>query len=194
MRNDALILGVTQAQELEKAFQKGGWTNEQIKMLSERTFLASVREALLGQAEIKPSRIIDCSADAPTLGSDIVKEHRRGGVFLWNPENVALYVTKEQEKGGVSAQIILKELEDKPVLNANVMFYLYDHPKLIPEKWKDKKLVFWGTIYLDYANRNHSYVCYLYWDGGRNCWKIGSDSFGVYCWYSNCPALISKAA
>lgn len=65
-----------------------------------------------------------------------------------------------------------KELEDQPVLNANVLDFLREHPELIPDEWKGKFTFFWGTIY---RHRDGDlYVRCLYWDGGR--WDWGCDS------------------
>lgn len=40
-----------------------------------------------------------------------------------------------------------EELNDKPVLNANVLDYLLQNPDQIPESRKGKAVFFWGTIY-----------------------------------------------
>jgi len=113
-------------------------------------------------------------------------------VFKWNAANVALYLDKGQENGGwIEGNKLLKELANKPVLNANVLDYLFAHPHLIPEEWKDKIVFFWGTIY-----RQHGDLCvrYLYWNGG--IWDLSSGRWDWsacklgHRWHGNSPAAV----
>jgi len=48
-----LMLDVDQAGELKAAFRRGGYSNTEIKQLSEGDILGKVRDVLLGRAEIK---------------------------------------------------------------------------------------------------------------------------------------------
>ena len=63
-----------------------------------------------------------------------------------------------------------------PVLNANLLDYLYEHPELIPESWKKdasgntRYMFFWGTVCR--SSGGHLYVRCLYWYDGRWDWSI----------------------
>ena len=63
---------------------------------------------------------------------------------------IELYLSEKQKTGYIEGNDLLKELEGKNVLNANVLDYLLEHPDLIPSKWKGKHVYFWGTIYRDF--------------------------------------------
>lgn len=170
MSANELMLDVSQAHELKLAFRRNGWTNADIKALSEGNFLADVLKLMKGQLEIKPiEHMIDCDVNPFIPNGWAVEEHKKGGMFKFNPEKISLYLSKKQKKGSIGGHDLRKELADKPVMNANVLDYLLAHPELIPEEWKGKYIFFWGTIY------RHSpcylYVPYLDWDGSR--WNEG---------------------
>lgn len=119
--------------------------------------------------------IINLDAD-PLIPYDSwsVEEHQKGGKVEW-PFPVKLYLSPKQKIGTIEGNDLRAELKDKPVLNANVLDYLLDHPRLIPEEWKkDEKgntryIPFWGTIYRDAYGR--LCVRFLYFRGGR--WQAG---------------------
>jgi len=171
-----LMLDVGQANELKLAFRRGNWTNEEIKTLSEGDMLLKVREVLLGRAEIKPvAHLIDLDAPPYIPNGWSVVEHRQGGQMVWDPTKVKFHLSKNQ-KGGkrIEGNKLRKELEGKPVYNANLLDYLYANKELIPEEWKKNEdgsirfTYFWGTIY-----RNSSgglYVRYLCFYGGQWIW------------------------
>jgi len=82
-----------------------------------------------------------------------------------------LYLAKSQRPGKlVEGTKLRKELEGQPILNACVLDYLLAHPELIPEEWKGKTVLFWGTIYHDL--HDNLVVRYLYWEDNGWCWKI----------------------
>lgn len=144
MSANELMLDVSQAHELKLAFRRNGWTNADIKALSEGNFLADVLKLMKGQLEIKPiEHLIDCDVYPFIPNGWAVEEHKKGGMFKFNPEKISLYLSKKQKSG----HDLRKELADKPVMNANVLDYLLAHPELIPEEWKGKYIFFWGTIY-----------------------------------------------
>ena len=69
-----------------------------------------------------------------------VRVHVKGGQFEWSLEKVELYVpvaTKYEE--------LRKELDGLQVYNVNLMDFLLENQSLIPEEWKEKEIVFWGT-------------------------------------------------
>ena len=192
--NTELMLDVGQANELKLAFRREGlWTNEKIKMLTEQKgLLGQVHEVLLGRAEIIPKKnVIDCDA-VPFLPTGWqIEEHKKGGQFEWNPTKVSLWLAKGQQGGKwLIGRELRKELEDKPVLNVNVMDYLLkpENQHLIPEEWKGKAVFFWGTIYSD--SDGYLYVRDLYWDGSRWYWHyrwLGGD------WHDDYPAALAAS-
>lgn len=124
------------------------------------------------------SDIIDCDAP-PLLPHEVwtVEEHKQGGRwFSWKPTKVRLYLSDSQMKRScIEGHQLRRELAEMPVLNANVLDYLLQHPHLIPEKWKQDDqghlltIFFWGTIYRNFCGR----LCVrcLYFASGR--WQEG---------------------
>lgn len=148
-------------QEVEFALARHGWTHSLLKKATGGEFFGLVREALEGRAEIcrierltaeeitATLHIINCDAD-PFVPSGLagVESHQKSGQFVFDPSKIDLYLSKKQKIGKViKGDELLKELANKPVLNANVLDYLLAHPELIPESWKGKAVFFWGTIY-----------------------------------------------
>ncbi|MFN3188194.1 MAG: hypothetical protein ACK42D_01445 [Candidatus Paceibacteria bacterium] len=182
-------MSARQAAELDHAFERNGWTPAEVKKLSQGNTLAQVRRVLLGHAEIiVPEYIIDCDASPFVPDGWSAEEHQPNGVFKWSLDNVALYLDKGQKDGKwIKGNQLRKELEDKPVLNANVLDYLLAHPHLIPEEWKGKVVFFWGTIYRRPLGR----LCVrsLFWSGGRWRWYARWLGLG---WDGDYPALLSR--
>lgn len=116
--------------------------------------------------------IIDCDA-APFVPDDwTVEEHKKGGMLDLDKTKIELYLSRRQRRSEfVEGNKLRKELQDKPVLNANVLDYLLKHPFLIPEKWKGETVFFWGTIYN--CIRGGDYLCVrgLWWVGDRWDWR-----------------------
>lgn len=96
-----------------------------------------------------------------------VKSHIKNGTI--DLKNTELWLAPNQEDGIIGTE--LQKLVPNP-LNANVLDYLLENPTLIPEKWKDKCIYFWGTIYRN--SDGDLYVRCLYWSGYRWDWS--------YCW------------
>ena len=123
----------------------------------------------------KEMHLINCDAD-PFVPSDWkVEEHKKGGQFAFNPAKVKFYLSPNQQDGKrIEGNKLRKELENKPILNANVLDYLLAHPELIPEDWKEDEkgdtrfIFFWGTIYRN--SRGGLYVRFLYWGDGSWYW------------------------
>jgi hypothetical protein len=162
-KND-LMLDVSQAAELKLAFRRNGWNNAEIKTLSEGDILADVLKVIKGQAKIKMIEcLIDCDTNPFIPDGWSVEEHKRGGMFKFNPAKISLYLSKKQKKGSIEGNDLRKELANQPVLNANVLDYLLAHPEFIPEEWKDKAIFFWGTIYR--RSSGSLYVRCLRWSG-----------------------------
>lgn len=188
-----LKLDVDQASELKAAFRRSGWTNAEIKILSERDHLFKVREMIRGNAEIITTAqyIIDCDI-APFVPKNdydwIVLEHKKGGQLVWDPTKIQLYLPEHWQRGGGSHNYIegekfRAELANKPVLNANVLDFLLDYPHLIPHEWKKndsgsaRHIYFWGTIYI--SKGGFINVRYLYFDIFK--WSCSSKSL-IFSW------------
>ena len=170
------VLGL--AHKMCLAAEEQGYTPELINTLAEHpTLLRDMLQVQLGLAEITyPEHIINCAADPfVPKGWSIAPESeqissRVRGSFRWNPAEVQLYFSNHQREDRViKGDKLRKELEDKPVLDADVLDYLLAHPHLIPEEWKGKFVFFWGTIYRD--RRGSPCVRCLYWYVGGWLWS-----------------------
>lgn len=125
--------------------------------------------------------VIDCDADPFVLDtgewgeeqSCSVEEHRKGGRFIWDPTRVKLYLSEGQGSGQhIRGDVLRRELQSQPVLNANVLNYLRrpENSSLVPEDWRDgRQVFFWGTIYRE-ADGDLC-VLYLRWFGKH--WGYG---------------------
>ncbi len=187
--SDELMLDVSQAHELKLAFRRNGWTNKDIKNLSEGDILSKVLKVVKGQAEIRLiEHLIDCDATPFIPEGWSVESHKKSGFFKFDPAKIRLYLSKKQKKGEYSiGNDLKKELADLPTLNANVLDYLLAHPELIPEEWKGKAIFFWGTIYR--RSDGNLYVRCLRWDGSEWGWRY---SFLGLDFYSRSPAALAS--
>lgn len=167
MSSRDVMFDVSQAVELKSAFCRNGWSNEEIKILSKGNILGEVLKVIKGQAEIKMiEHLIDCDVNPYVPDSWTVEEHKKGGLWKWNPK-ISFYLSERQKNGSLIGTDLRKELVNRPVLNANVLDWLLGHSELIPEEWKDKVIFFWGTIYR--VRGGNLCVRYLYWRG--SCWR-----------------------
>ncbi len=151
--------------------------------------MEGVQRFLRGDAEVViKNHIIDCDAN-PFIpdGWKVPKGyHIKGGQRRWNPDEVSLYLSDKQKDGNwIKGNKFREELKGKPVLNANVLDYLLANPQLIPEKWKNKSVSFWGTIYR-YSD-DDLYVRYLIWNGDRWSWD---SSWLNSVWLDDVPAAV----
>lgn len=157
--------------QLGDALENAGFSAEDVTKLKQFSNLKGLKDVLNGKAEISyPEHLIDCDADPFIPNGLSVEEHKKGGMFKFNPEKVSLYLSKKQKIGIIEGNDLRKELANQPVFNANVLDYLLLHPELIPEEWKGKNIFFWGTIY----RRSDSYLCArcLYWNGSKWRWDF----------------------
>ncbi len=153
--------------------------------------MEGVKNFLSGKMELKfLEHIIDCDKD-PLIPHDgwKVEQHIKGGQFTWNPEKVKLFLSEKQKDGkSIEGNKLRKELESKPVMNANLLDYLLDHPDLIPEEWKGKVVFFWGTIYRNSGGNLR--VRYLIFGEGR--WGQGLIWLG-HGFRGGYPAVVSAS-
>ncbi|MFZ2310509.1 MAG: hypothetical protein WAW11_03110 [Patescibacteria group bacterium] len=180
-------LSIGAMNQLGDALENAGWTAEEVTKLKQFKNLSGIRDLVYGKAVITyPEHLIDCDA-APFIpeGFTLV-EHKKIGLWKWNP-GIPFYLSKKQKKGSITGNDLKKELVDQPVLNANVLDYLLAHQELIPESWKGKAIFFWGTIYRNSDGR--LYVRYLGWGGSEWYWYYRwlDDGF-----YSGRPAALAS--
>ncbi|MFA5163599.1 MAG: hypothetical protein WC441_03665 [Patescibacteria group bacterium] len=163
--------------QLGDALEKAGFTPDEVTKLKQFAELGKIRDLLAGLATISyPEHLIDCDA-APFVPDGLsVEEHKKSGLLKFVPTRAALYLSKRQKTGYICGHDLRKELAAKPVMNANVLDYLFAHPELIPESWKGKAIFFWGTIYRD--PNGALYVRCLGWRGSewsRFYFLLGGD-------------------
>jgi hypothetical protein len=176
------LYSIGQSNQLMDSLENAGFTPGDVTKLQQFKGLGKLRDVLAGTAKIVAIKhIIDCDVKPFVPDGWKVEEHIKGGQFKWDPSSIKLYLDESQENGKSIVGNKLRELlSGKPVFNANVLDYLYAHPELIPEDWKGKAIMFWGTIY------RHSdgclYVRCLYWNGDRWYWIYDSldDDFDDY--------------
>lgn len=181
------VMSSRQAAELDHAFERNGWSSQEVKLLSSGDLLANVRQVILGHASITVmEHVIDCDADPFVPNSWKVEEHQKAGPFTWDAAKVEFHLANGQKNGKViEGNKLRKELSDKLTLNANVLDYLLAHPHLIPEEWKGKAVFFWGTVY---RNSDGSlFVRYLCWNDDRWLSDLYWLDFG---WNGSRPALV----
>ncbi|MFA5024863.1 MAG: hypothetical protein WC523_08035 [Patescibacteria group bacterium] len=139
-------------------------------------------EIIKGKYELKLIEDwIDCNVTPHTPYNYTIKEHQTGGLIKFIPSQISLYASKEQAGYlTISGYELWEEVKKLPVLNANVLDYLWNNKNLIPEEWKDKIIYFWGTIY---DSKDGPRVRCLEWNGLMwlehtrrlsNCWSSGS--------------------
>ena len=166
-----------QINQLANALEAAKFTPGDITKLGQFKELSDIRGLFHGTHEIKQVKhLIDCNVEPFIPDGWKVEEHRKGGQLEWNAEKISLYLSENQKDGNYTeGNKLRKELENKPVLNANVLDYLLKNPHLIPEEWKSKYVFFWGTAYRN--SDGNLVVRYLNWNGGKWNWN--------YNWFDN---------
>ena len=139
--------------------------------------------------------IIDCDADPWCPNGWTVEEHKKGGQWEFNPDKVEFYLSNRQDGNKcIEGNKLRRELENKSVLNANVLDYLLSHSHLIPKSWKTDKygnphqIFFWGTIY----RRRDCSPCVRLLKQEHCCWVNLYDWLGHY-WGGRSPAAVLKS-
>ena len=173
--------------QLGDALSVAGYREADINELRlDITRLRQIKGVLLGQSEIVAvSHAVDLDADPFVQERFEVEEHIRGGQFVWDPAKVVVGLISREQTGRPSRvegsqlrqEIKLKSL---PVFNANLLDWLLQNPRLIPEEWKDKHVHFWGTIYRSTHGSSRPAVRCLMWLHNRwtNGMAFADTSFG----------------
>lgn len=174
--------------QLADSLDAAGFTPDYVTKLRQYEELSKIKDLLDGYAEIKYiEHLINCDANPFCPNGWEVVEHKKGGQMKWDmaKQAGALYLSKKQEGGVIGGNKLRKEVENQPVLNANVLDYLFANPHLIPEEWKGKYVFFWGTIYR--RSDGLLVVRCLGWDGGEWRWYY---RWLVYGFDSGIPAAL----
>lgn len=188
------------AGELCRLLEERGISGEEYQ-----TYLVENPNGLIGylrneQKRLIKSFVVDLDAD-PFVPPDCkIQDHRNGGLatvsqkrgkLCLNCDPVELYLSTSQQYGGtVVGNILWQELQNKPVVNANLLdaLLLPKHQHLIPEDWKDKYSApfFWGTIYRDESD--DPFVRCLSWRvSGWRWYYLGVET----PWDGSCPAILN---
>ncbi len=109
--------------------------------------------------------IIDCHANPHIPEGWQVREEdqlpgRVCGQLIWDSSKVVMRMYSNR-----LGEEFRGELANEPVLNANVLHYLFRNQHFIPENWKHAFNYFWGTIFLDSDGRL-CVGCLNFWGGG----------------------------
>ncbi|MFZ4631935.1 MAG: hypothetical protein ACOYL8_01855 [Patescibacteria group bacterium] len=128
--------------------------------------------------------IIDCNLEPNSTLSWKIVRHIKGGIINFDVNKVTLYLSEKQQKGEIQGEALMRELNGLPVMNSNVLTYLIHHPEIIPKKWKNKKIYFWGTIS---SGEVYTFVHCLCWFDGK--WVVRASSPDRY-FGRNCPAIL----
>lgn len=174
-------LSVHREHELLLKLETAGLTDElaQLVIGSRKNQLAKQIVTMIGgqdatEGEAKPEAVDPVSLFISTSANPFVppgwqvEEHQTGAEFEWNPSKISFYLSEQQEGKVIRGHELRKELQGKPVLNANVLDWLLANPQHIPAEWKGKWIFFWGTIYRDPSG--NLFVRCLDWDGGQWDW------------------------
>lgn len=204
------IMTSRQAAELDHAFERNGWTAEDVKWLSSNEILAQLLCVRWGLGEIKKVKHIINLAKPPRLpfrnavlvkhdskinGKSVVKIELRSDDNLYlDGKKIVLHLSKRQmgEKV-VKGHELREELEsgELVLLNSNVLDYIYDHPELFPEHWKKDEnggtrfIFFWGSIF-QRRSEVDLYIHSAYWsDDHLECDYACLD----YNWFHDNPSV-----
>ena len=117
-----------------------------------------------------------------------LKEHKSDRRFFeWNPDKIELYHPIVDSCLECVNGYYFSSCVERP-LNANVLDYLLKNPELIPEKWRDYAILFFGTTY----KRSNDCICvrFLRWDGTKWIWGYMPLKWNEF--FTNCRAVVIK--
>lgn len=140
-------------------------------------------KARLQKALGKSSYTINCDTEPFEPEGWSTKEHRLGGQLEWDPlaSRLCFY-----QSGNISIPDLQKELEDKLVMNTNILDWWLENQNLIPKECRTKKTYFLGTIY---GNQwGDSVIRYLYLSDG--IWRWSPTHLSEFRFTSNCQVLL----
>ncbi len=167
---------VALATELKQAARKAGATLSDIKQLARADVLAEILPALRGWARVVAHQefvngeeiryVIDSGMDFNVryhnfLGD--IKLERRGDGLVLNGKRILLCQDPEQSQHPKPSREelykLLRKRYGERLLSSSVQIYLFNHPELVPNSFKEKDIFFWGTL----GSRTHSNTLYVPW-------------------------------
>jgi hypothetical protein len=188
--NDKFIMSARQSAELDHAFERNGWTSEDVKWLSTGKNLQDILKIRHGLGIVcNFYHIIDCDARPKVPEGCSLGTHQKGGKLEWNPSKVELvrYPGQEERRGYAQGKQLQLVLKCAPVLNANVRDFLYEHQDLIPSHWRKQTVFFWGTTFI---GGKDEFVPALHWVEGK--WYKQDRWIGSNWGYTN-PAAVLRS-
>jgi len=162
------------AYRLIKVLERAGFTRDDVTRLGQFDNLTGVKDILEGRAKIVlRQHIVDLDKE-PLVNELRLVRHTQGGQLAFEQSRLRCHLVKGQDRsGGILASTVKNRLETEGVttLNANLLLFYLQYPKLIPQAWlaDGPKVVFWGDTY---QNANGEFVLYLKRLGG-NQWSWG---------------------
>ena len=160
---------IGQMNEVANCLENAAYAPTDVKRLTTEN-LKAILPFLHGCAEITPIKhLINLDTNPFVPEGCFVEKHQTGGDWEFNPAKLELYLSDNQQRVTINGIDLQKELLGKKVSNANVLDYLLENPYFIPERWKGRSVLFWGTIYRN-SNGDRCVRC-LRWEGSRWCWR-----------------------
>ena len=141
---------------------------EYVKRLADPDFLREIGEVCDGQKEIaRVDSMIDLDLDPgllPLPSDWTCIGNQRFGKWIWNPDQLELYVSETQQNGRqVRGDKLVKWLKSRRTMNASLLDWLRRHPCRLPKTWSEwletGTIFFLGTSYRDHDG--HPCVRYL---------------------------------
>lgn len=130
---------------------------------------APTLKQLNDSSEIESEKSLDYIKKAKLYNNWRTVEHVENELNKFDPKKISLYTFENSDKTKFKGLDLKAKFSNLPVANAEVLEYLLANQESIPEDWKGKNIVFWGTIYKDVDDQ--SFARFLYWDGSK--WQAG---------------------
>ena len=184
--SDKFEMSTGQAHEVAMALGRNGWTNEEVKRISEGSYPRRCSPGTSRACVHHDDGARHQLRRRPLLPNGWkVEEHQKGGQFKFDARRCSSSSPRARRTASLEGNKLRKELAGKPVLNANVLDYLLANPQLIPEEWKGKDVHLLLGHDLPRLGGN-LYVRYLYWRGDG--WATGDSRWLDIDWGGSDPA------
>ncbi|MBL7022414.1 hypothetical protein ISR92_03800 [Patescibacteria group bacterium] len=195
-KEENLILGVTQAAEIQRAARKVGYRPEDLKQLSDAKKMVKILFYLRGLAEIESGPQVFNRLDQLKVpenlsvfrnGNSIDEAGIDSPPIL--PESYELFLLGSQNTGnGIDGRELRKVLMKRQCMDANYLFYMLEHQEIIPESFDGYSIFFWGTILMG-GKPGRQYVPYMFRYKGEIEWRAGYKETNDHFWPHE-PALL----
>jgi hypothetical protein len=179
-----------QVHQLANALESSGFTPDDVTKLGQFKDLSGIRGLFRGTHELKliKKHIIDCDAKPFVPKGWKVESHLTCGQLEWNPKMISLCLLYgEKQRGSICKERLFTMCENIPKFNANVLGYILNKPSLISRDWKDKSVLFPGTIYRNCDDN----LCVLYLRWRKYCqWHWCAHDLGCSFLAEDHPAVL----